>query len=514
MVKIKLLETLDIGKRGDIVNVDKKGGEHLVKKGFAEYIIDNKITTIENTKIQKPLNEKMKQKEIPMEFEYKKIEPVLNNNEPTWLIITKKEYHPEGVSIEKLLKENIPLEVKTVFTTSKPDQWSCKKCGAWPIYSEKEPYECSNEKCNSQSFKRLTKSINQDIWKLPKWENIELDCFEMYDSIHSLLKELVIFPEEIFYKIITLWVISTWKLGCWETVGFPVFRGIIGSGKTRGLNIIQELAYRCVPCATATFVAVGRLSHYWHVSLTIDEANSTLNPKTESGSQMLNFVKQSYKRGSKYLLGDKDDVENVFAINNFGFKAFAGEKTFNPALVSRGIDIFMEKANPPGQKMEYFKDEFERLRTILLNYRYKTDEPPDLGEVFVLKGRTREVYESIIATGKHIGQDVEDIKEFAQQQEKEAEEELQGTVQYDILLFIKSNQENETLDDAPEIVYIKDITGAMGWTDGKDKQKIGYILKNLGLKTKHTREGKAISVVDRTNSKRLAYLYRRYGIKK
>ena len=229
---------------------------------------------------------------------------------------------------------------------------------------------------------------------------------------------------------------------------------------------------------------------------------------------MLNFVKQSYKRGSKYLSSDKDIKEDVVAINNFGFKAFGGERSFDPALVSRGIDIFMEKADPVGQKLEYFVDEFDRIRTLLLNYRYKTNNPPDLGEIFELKGRTREVYESIIATGRHIGQETEDVIGFAKSCEKESDEELQGTVQFEILEFIKHGQEDGTLDDSPEIVLIKDITNKLGWTEGKDRQRIGYILKNLGLKTKHTRDGKVISLVSQSNSKRLKYLYRRYGISK
>lgn len=514
MVKVKLLETISIGTKGDVVNVEKKGAAHLIKKGFAKYYEETPIKKIPEKKIQpQPTKQKSSQKkEIVQEFPYHKQEPVLNNNEPKWLIIEKKIYAPP-INITKQLKENIPYETKTTFRLEEPGQWICKKCGA-KTYGEKMPLNCSNEGCKSNYFTQHTKPINTEIWKLPKWEDNDIDYHELYNSINDILKELVIFPETIHYKIIALWIISTWKLECWETVGFPVFRGIPGSGKTRALNIIQELCYRCVPCATATFVAVGRLSHYWNVSLTIDEANSTLNPKTESGSQMLNFVKQSYKRGSKYLLGDKDDIENVFAINNFGFKAFAGEKAFNPALVSRGIDIYMEKSEPTGQKLDYYKEEFDRIRTMLLNYRYKTDKPPDLGEIFELKGRTREVYESIIATAIHIGQETKDIILFAQELEKESEEELQGTVQFEILQYIKNGQENETLDDSPEIMLLKEITDYLGWSDGKDRQKIGYLLKNLGLKTKHTRSGKAISLVDRSNAKRLGYLYRRFGLRK
>lgn len=407
--------------------------------------------------------------------------------------------------------------VTTTFTLRDESIWQCNRCGALIRSNPKEPTICYEEQggCNrASSFRVITKAVREDYWKLPIWTEIkDLDIYELYDSIKGLLEDLVVLPETIHYKILALWIISTWKRESWETVGFPVFRGIIGSGKTRVLNVIQELSYRCVPCATATFSALGRLSHFYNVSITVDEANSQLNPRTESGAQLLNFIKQSYKKGSKYVLADTDDPEECKAISNFGFKAFAGEKSFNPALVSRGIDIFMEKADPIGRKLQYYKDEFDRIRTMLLNYRYNVSDPEDLGENFILTGRTREVYESIIATGNHIGQKTDDVIEFAQLCETEAEEELQGSIEYEILLFIKGCQEHIGLDDAPEVVLFNDLADSIGWGDPKQKQKLGYVLKNIGLTTKRTRVGRAISLTDRKNARHISYLYRRYKVK-
>lgn len=431
-------------------------------------------------------------------------------------VVTKDGAQDPKSIIEAEEKGDIVDAIETKVTLEKEALWQCQKCGAVIQNNPKAPVYCDKNQggCDRMSsFKVVTKPVREDYWKLPIWEeHRDVDVFELYDSIFGLLKDLVILPEDIHYKIISLWIISTWKRESWETVGFPVFRGIIGSGKTRALNVIQELSYRCVPCATATFSALGRLSHFHQVSITVDEANAQLNPNTESGVQLLNFIKQSYKKGSKYMLSDVDDAEECNAINNFGFKAFAGEKTFNPALVSRGIDIFMEKAEPIGRKLAYYQDEFNRIRTMLLNYRIFTDEPSDLGENFELRGRTREVYESIIATGKHIGQTVDDVIEYAQLCEQEAEEELQGTIEYEILLFMKSKQEHIGLDDSPEVIYINDIAEAIGWADTKEKQKLGYVLKNMGINTKRTRQGRAISVVDRKNSRHINYLYRRYKV--
>jgi len=446
------------------------------------------------------------------------MEPVIYNGEPRWLFVKqKKVIHDSGRNAKAIVNnpDMEPPETVTAFKIKKQGLWQCQKCGCIIESNPSEPIACYEDQggCGrTATFKPITKIIKTGIWKLPIWEENEVDPFEIYDTINNVMHELVIFPEEIYYKIFALWIISTWKQECWETVGFPVFRGIIGSGKTRALNVIQALAYRSVPAAIVSFSALSRLSEYWNISITIDEANNRLNPKYESGAKLLDFIKQSYKKGSVYISSDLNDQKEVITTHNFGFKAFAGEKTFNAALVSRGIDVFMEKSIPPAAKMEYLEEELSMIRTMLLNYKYKTDNPPDLGRSFILTGRTREVYESIISTGMHIGQEVDDIIEFASEKEKEMEEEMQGTIEYEILQIIKNYRENETLDDAPEAIKISDICDGLGWEDKKDKQKLGYRLKNMGLKTKRKSIGKVIVLTDHTNSRRLGYLYRRYRL--
>jgi len=442
-------------------------------------------------------------------------EPVIFNGEPCWLFIKEREVAQDsGRDVKDVVTDPLPPKTETVFYTKKQGLWKCQRCNCIIESNPGEPAVCYEEQggCGrTATFKALTGIIKTDIWKLPVWEESEVDPFEIYDTIINVMHELVIFPEEILYKIFTLWIISTWKQECWETVGFPVFRGIIGSGKTRALNVIQALAYRSVPAAIVSFSALSRLSEYWNISITIDEANNRLNPRNESGAQLLDFIKQSYKKGSVYISSDLNNQKEVIATHNFGFKAFAGEKSFDPALVSRGIDVFMEKSIPPAAKMEYLEEELAIIRSMLLNYKYKTGDPPDLGRSFILTGRTREVYESIIATGKHIGQEVDDVIKFAQEKEKDAEEELQGTIQYEVLRVIKNYRECATLDDAPDDIKVTDICEGLGWEDKKDKQKLGYILKNMGLKTKHKSIGKVLSL-GRENGKRLGYLYRRYKL--
>ncbi len=451
-----------------------------------------------------------------------KLEPVLNNNEPKWLIIEYKQapcHRDPSKTVKQEIQDTEPLEIVPYFELKKQGLWQCQKCGAIIESHPEPPLECygDQEGCNRHStFKPITKTINPDLWKLPKWEDIptdDIDMLSVYDDMLELIKKLLVFSEDIEYKILTLWIISTWKLERWDTVGYPIFIGIPNSGKSRALRIIYELGYRFLKASGIKQAVIPRLCHYYNVGVAIDEAHTKLNPRTETGAGLLEFIKDSYKRGSIYAVCDNNNQENVIVTRNFGYKAIAGEKSFNPALLSRGLIFWMDKAEPEIAKLSYIQEDIDKLRTRLLNYRFKLNDPPDLGNDFCLKGRTREIYESIIATGKHIGIKVDDITEYAKERDKREEEAIQSTVEYEILFLIKDYQEGKWVSDAPEGILLTEILAGLEWeNDSQTIRKLGYILRNMGLATKRTRKGRGVFYNYQDNEKRLNKLYKRYRV--
>lgn len=482
-------------------------------------------------KIELEKQEKTSVKEYDVKAENITLEPVLNNEIPKWLKIKKIIKAPTNKQEHELLiKGETEPETETVFEIVEPNQWKCKKCGNI-IQSKNEPFECLKDLggCGkSTTFERITDTINMDLWKIPIWTDIkELDMLEVYDDVLKLIKKCVIFPEEIHYKLFALWIISTWKTGHWSSVGFPVLLGDHDSGKTRALDMIREMGYRMIHSAGTTFPAMVRATHYYHAGLIIDEASDRLNPKTESGRELLNFVKPSYRVGSRYTAADKDDPKGINSYNNFGFKSLAGERNFTASLISRSITIMMQQAEPEIPELYYIQDELDEMQTKLLNYRYKTGPPTDLGIDFVLKGRSREVFGTIISTAMHIGQQYDDIIDYALNIKKEQEEELQDTIQYDLLTIIQRLSQQEGVqskinfeEDAPEYILQADIFKEM-YPDFEDMDKdekrkknvkIGYIFKDLHLKKKRLGAGMALILNDEKNEKRLNYLYKKYKI--
>jgi len=193
----------------------------------------------------------------------------------------------------------------------------------------------------------------------------------------------------------------------------------------------------------------------------IDEAHDIQN-----NSAVFPFLKGSYRRGSKYLKS-KDNTEcNITVMDNFGFKAFAGEAGFeNNALSDRCIGINPEiEGKPEIQKFSYVDKELNSIRDDLLLFAKEDGLKPDLGNKYkTLTGRTRELYEPLIAIAQHIGISYDDIEAHATEDKQRKQEDRQTTVEYEILSFI-----NETPGAK---IMVEEIISHLGWPRGTNDER-------------------------------------------
>jgi len=457
-------------------------------------------------------------------------EPVYNSGNPKWLIIKTSQEPPEdNRPVKKKLQDPLPLTTHVKFETINPNIWQCKKCYG-QFENEQKPYYCTCCKRDTD-FERITKDINTNRWKIPRWQDIpleEIDMIMLYHDMLDLIKQCIIFPEEMQYELFTLWIIASYKKESFDTIPFLIFRGLIESGKTRGLDILRELGYRMVHTTGVTFAAMCRYTHYHGAGVLIDEIDNKIDKRTESGRQYLDFLKPSYRRGSIYSCADKEDQEETREYKNYGFKAFAGEKGgYDQAIFSRSIDFQMEKGFPNVPELKYVKQDLDQFQTILINYRYKFSNPDPLPLNYPLKGRDREIFSCLIQTARHIGLDEKHILEYIKQRKQEQIDEMQDTFEYEILNAIYQLQTsqsliqgNTTLDtmDAPEVLLYSEIASTCGWNmetevGRKKQQRIGYCFKKkLLLKTKRRGNGTVLLLNDEKNLHRLQNLYRRYHI--
>jgi hypothetical protein len=444
-------------------------------------------------------------------------EPVLNDLEVKWLKITEEEFFPveKNKPIAETLKNPTEPEIRLTFTTVDSGLWKCRRCHGLVKSPESEPYYCTE--CERDSdFDNFTEPIDPHLWRLPTWIEIKTEDIDMqntYLDILNFVKKSLVLHEEMLYKILTLWIIATWKTGCWDTVPFLMFRGLVESGKTRALDILRELGYRTIHSSGLSSKAMFRFTDVYEANVLLDEIDNKIDRRTESGREMIDYLKPSYRNGSYYYVANRENQRKIEKYKNFGFKAFAGEKGgFDDAIFSRSIDYKMEQDYPEILELKDEEKEIDRIRTILLNYRYKTNNPLELPENFPFKGRIREIYSCIIRTAIHIGIEYNDIIDYINESVEEKHEELENSNEYQILKILREYEAQPTLDDAPETISYSDIAEKLGW-DSEKRQKLGYIFKKkLMLKTKRWGQGTVLLLNEKKNVLRLKHLYRRFRL--
>ena len=120
-----------------------------------------------------------------------------------------------------------------------------------------------------------------------------------------------------------------------------------------------------------SFPAMVRGTHLYEAGILLDEAHDKLNSKTETGQQMIDFLKPGYRRGSHYIIADKEDPERIISYNNFGFKAFASEREFDKAMMSRCKVFEMEQDYPEILRLKEIQTDLDIMQNRLLNLKYK-----------------------------------------------------------------------------------------------------------------------------------------------
>lgn len=463
------------------------------------------------------------------------LEPVLNNDTPKWLKIKQITKAPEGKhNIRLAAQGELEPETETVFEIVDPNQWRCKKCKNI-MQSKNEPTECLKDLggCDRKTtFERVTDDINIKRWKLPRWKDIPRDDISMplvYQDLVSIVKRCIIFPEDIHYDIFALWTIASYKRESFDSIGFLMFLGLWESGKTRGFDLLRELGYQMIHTTGVTFPCMCRYTDKYQAGILIDEIDNKLHKGTEDGRRYMDFLKPSYRRGSVYATADLQNQDETREYSNYGFKAFAGEKGGGDiAFLSRCHTFKMEQAYPEIPELKYIQEELDEMQNVLLNYRYKFNDPEPLPLDFPLKGRAREIFSFLIQTAKHIGIEHDHIVQYITEMKQDRIDDMQQTDDYMVLKAIKQIQEITadsnltTLDlgeisDSPEHASYSDIAQECGWDpeteEGRKKrQRIGYILKKFGLRARRHGIGNVLLLNHKKNVQRLKNLYKRYFI--
>lgn len=357
--------------------------------------------------------------------------------------------------------------------------------------------------------------LNRTVWPLATKAVNYGSTAELWGEVRQFIREHLFLPEEALYDVLTAWIFASWIREIWSTVPYLFFYGPVASGKTRGLEVLQQLCYRGILASNISSAALFRICETWHPTLFLDETEIY---GTEKKVEVIGLLNSGYRRGQLAVraapTANKDFEVKTFDV--FGFKALAGTKGLAQALESRCIMIRMMKSHNQVRQL-IDEDAALALRNKLLEFRFYTMQCErdlcDLSDLFLesvppldfADGRLVELYSPLLAVSN---EGRESILEHAKNTFEIRQMEEQATVEAELVEILAKND----LTDEKNIAMTKDIANAFN-EDRLDREKwkttsIGWKLRGLGFIKVHTRKGKGW-VIEKS---RLESLKRNYGI--
>jgi hypothetical protein len=378
----------------------------------------------------------------------------------------------------------------------------CLRCGHVNRAAE-EPYACNSEICGGR--KGVWKSNPKPIYTFPAIDfPTECEMQDVYSDLLTYMESYLCLPDRVFMDILALWILGTWKFHRFSTYPYLFFTGEIGSGKTTGLELLQELCYHPALMVAPTPAVVSRLCNEADCTILLDEAQTSFNQKTERGADMYSLWMSGYKRGQTYRRAKQGKDEGVVVREVFTPKAYASTRAFDPALQSRSIRIDMLRGRPAEKIDKKSKIEFKRMRSKLLWWHFSADEW--IYPQTILHGRSYEVWYPICVLARQLDRDIEPLVKLGHKDEEILQEDLRQSLKGEIGAILVAVIEG--IEEKEEI-YLKEIADNIG--DEMTPQRAGYILKDLGIRTKRVRGGTVV-IFNEETVKKVLELKRVYGL--
>lgn len=149
---------------------------------------------------------------------------------------------------------------------------------------------------------------------------------------------------------VALWLLLTYWFPAWEAVPYLSVGGPVGSGKTRLIDILGQLAFRPVSTSNLTAPGVFRTLNAYGGTMLYDEAER-LRQATPDVEELRSVFLAGYKRGGAAIrLEPVGDGFRPMRFEVFGPKALACIAGLPAALASRCIPITMFRAAGDSQK--------------------------------------------------------------------------------------------------------------------------------------------------------------------
>ena len=171
----------------------------------------------------------------------------------------------------------------------------------------------------------------------------EMDCF---DLCRNAYESYIDFSGRLDSTLLSLYTIQTYLLPVWDTIGYIAITGIKRSGKSKTLDVAEQICFNAVNTVSITASSLFRIVDERSATLLIDEADFTSPEKSGDIRQLL---LRGYRKGMCVQRTEKIGERNVVRFfDAFGGKIIVARRgEMEPKLWDRVIPINLQRTRNP-----------------------------------------------------------------------------------------------------------------------------------------------------------------------
>ena len=339
----------------------------------------------------------------------------------------------------------------------------------------------------------LTEALKKGAVILPRtaqpYGEIDDLINEIQDFIH---KYLDVSPDyEVFASY---YVLLTWVYDRLNTVPYLRFLGDFSTGKSRALNVIGGLCYKCIRTnGSVTVAPIFRLQSFWKGTLVSDEADRKRNDESDELVKVFNL---GFEKNNPILRCDPNNPNDVEAHDPFG------PKVIDQALESRCLTEVMRETSRediPVVLPPKFYEQQEELRQKLLYFRLCERDQINPGLVtsvdlgLVVERRLRQAFSGFAVLLSNKPELLEKFRAFVLDYQRGLVEQRESTIDGAIVAYF-FEKKDEVIGEVQSSISSSEILEALREKSGFSQMtaaSVGRRLRALGINTKNVKvEGK------------------------
>ena len=178
----------------------------------------------------------------------------------------------------------------------------------------------------------------------------------LFTAIRKSFVHYMDFLDDCLYSFFACFVISTYFYPIFPAIGIVFLNGLSGTGKTKIIQVIDQLAFNSVNSGNISDASVFRLIQGSRGTLCLDESEKLSDPR--ESAQLINLLLSGVGKGAKVV---------------------RSEKTKNGAFVPTQFELQSPKivANIEGLKLEPLKNRLIPIVTVKARSAEKANREPD-----------------------------------------------------------------------------------------------------------------------------------------